>query len=118
MRIPHIGGVVEYFRLDGDALVVAAEQSGFTSHRLGSRNLDLALAADVTGDGRIDVIVPTNDLVALGVLSRTLEGVAVSAELPLPGRLTTNVAGASNRDGSLSVAVGTSEGVLRVYVDG
>ena len=76
----------------------------------------MALAGDVTGDGCVDVIVPTNDLDALGVLSRTPGGTDVTAELPLPGRLTTNVAGASLRDGSLAIAAGTSEGVLRIYV--
>ncbi|MGI9529626.1 MAG: hypothetical protein ACR2NG_07940 [Acidimicrobiia bacterium] len=118
VRVPHIGGVVEYFELDGSELVSVAEQSGFTSHRIGSRNLDMAMAADVTGDGRVDVIVPTNDLDTLGVLSRTVDGVDIAAELPLPGQLSTNVAGASLTDGNVAIAAGTSEGILRIYAVG
>ena len=117
VRVPHIGGVVEYFRLEGDELVRVAEQPGFTSHGIGSRNLDWALAADVTGDGRIDVIVPTQDRSALGILSRKTDGVAVVAQLGLPGRLTSNLAFAESPGGSISLAAGTAEGILRVWID-
>ena len=43
VRVPHIGGVVEYFQIDGNELVLRAEHAGYTSHVYGSRNLDLAL---------------------------------------------------------------------------
>ena len=113
VRVPHIGGVVEYFRLQGDELVRAAERSGFTSHGIGSRNLDWALAADLTGDGRLDVVAPTQDRAALGILSRTLDGVEVVTELDLPGRLTSNLSFVGSPDGSL--AAGTTDGILRVW---
>jgi hypothetical protein len=38
----------------------------------------------------------------------------VAGSLPLPGRLTTNLAGIEH-EGSLSFAVGTSDQVLRIY---
>jgi len=117
VRVPHIGGVIEYFRVDGDELVLHAQQSGFTSHVYGARNLDMAIAADVTGDGRVEILVPTQERTALGVLSRTDDGVEVVAELPLPGRLVSNIAGASLADGSVAIAVGTSDGTLRIYAD-
>lgn len=114
VRVPHIGGVVEYFRLDGSEITFITQQSGYTSHVYGSRNLDMALAADATGDGRIDVLIPNQDLTELGILTRVIDGVAVAGSLPLPGRLTTNLAGIAH-DGGLSFAVGTSDQVLRVY---
>ena len=115
VRVPHLGGVVEFFRVDGSDLVERATRSGFTSHRLGSRNLDMAFAADVTGDGRTDVILPTIDLDALGVITRSADDADLVHTLALPGRLTTNVGVAQLADGSVTLAVGTSEGVLRSY---
>lgn len=118
VRVPHIGGVVEYFRIEGDELILHAQQSGYTSHVYGARNLDMAIAADVTGDGRVEILAPTQDLTALGILSRTEDGVEVVGELPLPGRLTSNVGVSTLADGGLAVAVGTSDGILRIYAEG
>lgn len=118
VRVPHIGGVVEYFRLDGEELALATQQEGFTSHVFGSRNLDMALAVDVSGDGAIDVVVPNQELTVLGVLSRTPNGVVVAGELALPGRLATNLATAFSADGQLWLAAATADGVLRVWSAG
>lgn len=120
VRTPHIGGTVEFFRPDGDRLVrVAASDSRFTSHSLGSRNLDLAIMADGNGDGRPDIIVPTSDRRAMAVITRTddsegagdaagIGGVEVT-EVALDGSIDTNFA-ARPVDGQLDFAVGvTSE---------
>ncbi len=115
VRVPHIGGVVEFFRLDGAELVTETRRSGYTSHVLGSRNLDLALATDLTGDGRIDVLVPTQARDGLGVLVRSNDGVEVVAELAVPGRLATNLVAVSLADGRQVVAAGTDGQVLRVW---
>jgi hypothetical protein len=97
VRTPHIGGVVEAFRLVGDRLELAASEPGFSSHRLGSRNLDMALLADVDGDGRPDVIVPTQDMRWLAVLGRSAAGFEDLGRLPLGGALVTNVAADDRR---------------------
>ncbi len=129
VRTPHIGGTVQYFRIEGDRLVRVASQSGFTSHRLGSRNLDLGIVADANGDGSLDVLVPTDRREALGVLTRFdgegsgYDGVEVVAELDLPGRMTTNIGVRPSIDGrspqeastGLGFAVGTEDGVLRIW---
>ena len=115
VRVPHIGGVVEFFRLEGGRLTAHAEQAGFTSHTFGSRNLDMALAADADGDGRIEVVVPNQAMNALGLLRRTAEGVMVVAQVELPGTLSTNVAAAAHRNGFVSFAAGTGDGVLRMW---
>ena len=49
---PHIGGFVEFYRMQGDELVIVARVPGYSSHEIGSRNLDRALAGDLDGDGR------------------------------------------------------------------
>ena len=46
---PHIGGVVGFYRLEGTALRLVAQLPGFSTHVMGSRNLDMALAGDMDG---------------------------------------------------------------------
>jgi hypothetical protein len=76
------------------------------------------LAADVIGDSRQEIIVPTQDRTALGVLSRNADGVDVVAELSLPGRVTSNLAAVRSPDREIALAVGTDEAILRVYASG
>ncbi|MDH3944940.1 MAG: hypothetical protein OEV06_12670, partial [Anaerolineae bacterium] len=67
---PHIGGVVEFLRWEAETLVRVADISGFSSHLIGSRNLDMAAAVDFDGDGKIELIVPTQDMRTLAALQR------------------------------------------------
>ena len=61
VRTPHIGGIVTFLQLDDDRLVVAADTAPYTSHVVGSRNLDMGVLADVTGDGRVEVVILSQD---------------------------------------------------------
>jgi hypothetical protein len=115
VRTPHIGGTVEWFRLDGDRLVRVATKAGYTSHVNGSRNLDLGIVADGDGDGRLDVIVPTDSRSELGLLTRTSDGVEIAAQVPLPGRLATNIGAWADPGGHLTIAVGTTDNMLLIW---
>lgn len=115
VRVPHIGGVVEFFTLEAGRLVRTAELAGFTTHALGSRNLDLGLVADVDGDGRVEVLVPNQSMTALGVLRRTDGGVEVVADIDIPGKLTSNLAAVADEAGRIWFAAGTDRAVLRVW---
>jgi hypothetical protein len=113
---PHLGVVVEFFRLEGDELKLVARLPGFSTHLLGSRNLDMALAGDLDGDGRIELLVPTQDKSRLGGIRRTATGAEIAWELPLPGRISTNIGAVSLAGGALGVGVGGSDGVLRLWL--
>lgn len=115
VRTPHIGGIVEAFRLADGRLSLVASIEGYSSHRLGSPNLDMALLADGDGDGRLDVIVPTRSMRALAILSRTDGGFEEVGRLGLDGVLSTNVAAVADPDGQLVLAVGTEDGQLRIF---
>ncbi len=113
---PHIGGVVEFFRLEGENLVKVAELSGYTSHVIHTRNLDLAFVGDLDADGLLELLLPKQDLSSLGILQRSESGVEVVGEAPLEGGLSSNLAAIPLPDGGMSVAAGMGSGVLRVWL--
>jgi len=118
VRTPHIGGTVEFFRVEGAELVRVAAIEGFTNHQIGSRNVDLGIVADADGDGSLNVVLPTDERRSLGVLERVGDSVAVVATIALDGRITTNVGVAAGPDGRLSFAVGTDQDTLHIWPPG
>lgn len=110
IRTPHIGGVVEYFQYKGNGrLEIVKEFKGFSTHSIGSRNLDTALAADFNNDGVFEILIPDQSHTSLAIVSIN----EVSTALPLDGILTSNIS-AVNLNGRLYIAAGT-EGKLRVW---
>lgn len=112
---PHLGGVVEFFRRRGDRLEVVASVPGYTSHPIGTRNLDMALAGDFDGDGRLELLLPTQDRATLGAIRRTESGAEVAWQAPVGGTVVTNLAAATTANGDLAVGVGRDDGVLRLW---
>ncbi|MGD8485279.1 MAG: hypothetical protein PVH07_01455 [Chloroflexota bacterium] len=115
VRTPHIDGRIEAYRLAGGRLERVASLAGYSSHRLGSANLDMALLADADGDGGLEVVVPTSDMRSLAVLERTAVGFEETERLTLDGELVTNVAATPTDGGALVLAAGTADGRLRIF---
>jgi hypothetical protein len=115
---PHIGGVVEFFRDDGQTFNIVASLGGYTSHTIGSRNLDMAVAGDFNGDGQLEIVVADQSRQTINGLQHTTDGVEPVWSLPLAGRLTTNLAAVTLPDGRLGLAAGTEEGRIHVWLSG
>jgi hypothetical protein len=113
---PHIGGVVEFYQLAGNRLEIVAQVPGFSSHVLGSRNLDMALAGDLDGDGQVELLVPNQIRANLGAIRRSDAGAEVAWSVPVGGTLITNLAGVTLPDGRLAVGAGHSRNGLRLWV--
>lgn len=113
---PHLGGVIEWFRLIGDELVLQASASGYTSHPIGTRNLDLALVAEASGAAPLDVIIPVQDRSALAAVQRdaTPAGWSEVGRVELGGRMSTNLAAVRQGD-RLALAVGTDQGTMFIW---
>jgi hypothetical protein len=112
---PHIGGTVEFYQLDGDELRVVARLPGYTSHMIGTRNLDMAVAGDFDGDERIELLLPNQRRTELGAIQRTADGAEVEWSLPVEGVVTTNLAAVPLEDGRVIVGIGREDGVLRLW---
>ncbi len=113
---PHIGGVVEFYQYDGDALNIVASLPGYTSHVIGSRNLDMAVAGDFNGDGQLEIVLPNQERTRIAGIQHMAEGAQEVWSLPLDGTLVTNLAAVTLPDGNLALAAGTDDGRLRVWM--
>ena len=110
IRTPHIGGVVEFFQFKDGQLALVGKVEGFSSHSIGSRNLDSAIAGDFNKDGISELLAPDQSHTNLGII--TTDGVITL--LPLDGVLTSNLSTAVV-NGNLIVGAGT-QGKLRVWI--
>lgn len=120
VRVPHIGGVVEFFqyRPDGRLERVATAPGEFTTHVNGSRNVDMGVVMDATGDGQPNVIVPTQARTQIGVLRRTTDaahptGVEVVGLIDLSAPVVSNFGTQATSRGPW-LAVGTSDQRLHI----
>jgi hypothetical protein len=112
---PHIGGVVGFYRWVDDELILETTLPDYTSHVINTRNLDMAAAGDFDGDGRPELLVPTQSREALADIRCENDGAQRVWSLPLEGQLTTNIAAVTLSDGRISVAAGMDTGVLRIW---
>lgn len=112
-------GSLEWYRPEGDRLDIVAAAEGYWAPAPGSDQLDRALLTDGTGDRRADVVVPTADMTALAVLTRTDAGSGVLevVRLELPGALRSNLAAVGRVERPLVLAAATDD-VLRLWLAG
>jgi hypothetical protein len=113
---PHIGGHAEFFRLSGDRLELVASAAGFSSHVLGSRNLDIGLAGDFDGDGQVELVVPDQTLQTLNGVRRISQGADIAWTVPVGGRITTNLAAVTMAGGRLVMGSGHDDRTLRIWL--
>jgi hypothetical protein len=112
---PHINGAAEFFRIVDDELKILADFPGYTSHVIGTRNLDMGLAGDFDGDGQPEVLLPSQSLTELGAISHGADGANLDWKLDLAGVLSSNLAAISAKDGSLYLGAGLDDGILRMW---
>ena len=115
---PHIGGIVEYLTLLEDKLQVTTTLPGYSTHTIGSRNLDMALAGDFDGNGIAELLVPNQDMNALAIIQKTEIGVQPIAVLSLGSRISTNIAAVDLGPDGSGVGVGLENSSLRIWLSG
>lgn len=116
VRTPHIGGIVEFYRLVGARLEIVATRPGYSTHLIGSRNLDTAVAGDWDGDGRMEILLPNDSLTMLIAVRRMANGIVIPWVLALGGTLQTNLAAVRLSGDRLALGAGTNQKLLRLWL--
>ncbi|MCB9135283.1 MAG: hypothetical protein H6636_07640 [Anaerolineales bacterium] len=112
---PHLEPLVEFSEWIGDRLEVLTQLDAYTSHEIGTRNLDKALAGDFDGDGVAELVLPNLTFDQLAFIQYADGEATVVFEEDLNAKLLTNLAGVTLQDGTMMLATGLEGGVLRVW---
>ncbi|GGB36530.1 hypothetical protein GCM10011316_05860 [Roseibium aquae] len=91
VQTPHIGGTLFLYDFDGSGLTRLVSKTGFSNHAIGSREMDLSATLDATGDGIPDLLLPTDGLRVLKLLSFASGQAREEASITLPGRLASGI---------------------------
>jgi hypothetical protein len=116
VRTPHIGGVLEIYELTEGKLEISTSLKGYSSHQIGSRNLDASLVTDVNADGIPDIVLPDQSQQNLSALQITDAEWAEIWRVPLNEKLTTNLMGVYSPNSGLVLGAGTEGNKLMLWV--
>lgn len=115
IRTPHTSGMVRYYRLSQQGFDYIAGTEAYTSHTIGSRNLDMVTVGDFDGDGVPEVVIQDQSQGTLYGLQRTPCGVNVAWNVTILSRLQSNLAVSCNTDtNSLDILFATQESLMRL----
>jgi len=111
IRLPHVGGVVQYYRYINEdnigELKMVASTSAYTSHDIRTRNFDRAVVADFNGDGIPELAVQNQAKDALMGLQRTVGGVEEVWAVSLSSPVHSNIGVSCSRSGIREISFGT-----------
>jgi len=116
VNTPHLAGVLVAYERRGNVLVPTAKALGYSSHALGSRNQDQAAIADMSGNGRLQIILPRQSRDVLAALEMSSGRWEERWALQLAGPVQSNLLVHDlDGDGLLDLAVADRRG-LHVFL--
>ena len=108
---PHLDGVVQLHAWRGELLVEVQALAGYSSHRLGERNMDRAAVADFDGDGLLELLVADLQLRSLALLGWSDGNLIEEWRFDLGDTMLTNLGVVEIKGGGLAVAAGVQDGL-------
>ncbi len=87
VRTPHIGGTLYFYDLASGTLRQVGALFGFSNHQIGAREMRLSAIADIDGDGRPELALPSDSRRSLKIVKLESTGPKVLADIALPGRV-------------------------------
>jgi len=116
VNTPHLAGVLVAYERKGASLISSGKALGYSSHGAGSRNEDQAAIADMSGNGRLEVVLPRQGRDVLAALELTAGRWEERWALQLAGAVQSNlVVEDLNGDGLLDLAIADRRG-LHVFL--
>jgi hypothetical protein len=109
VRRPHLDGLLQIWRLDGEKLILRAEKAGYSNHAFGSAAQDLAVWYVAEGGGA-RLAVPILDRSALAILEVGPE-IREIGRIPLPAKVKSGVT-ALGRGQGVHLLAGLEDGRL------
>ena len=113
---PHVQRIINFYELVGNQLIIRASKTGYSTHILGRRNLDMALAGDFDGDGVKELLAPSTNGFEVRSIVLKNETLLETTPLTIGGKIATNLA-AAELEGTLILGVGTENNTLRIWID-
>jgi len=106
VNTPHLTGVLVAYNRRAAALIPSAKALGYSSHAVGSRNQDQAAIANMSGSGRLQIILPRQSREVLAALELSGTRWEERWALQLGGPIQSNLVVADlDGDGLLDLAV-------------
>ena len=118
VQTPHLGGIVQFWQYDSQEgrLVLSASILDYTSHAIGSANLDQAVAGDFDGDGIPEIVLTTQRRDALVGLQRSIGGILEVWRLSLDAPPASNFAAVPLPKGRLGLALGLTSKHIHLWL--
>lgn len=111
VRTPHIGGTLFLYRFADGRLRQIASLDGFSNHQIGSRELRLSAVADLDGDGKMELALPSDDRATLRIVGLSENGLSELASVKLPARIDKAIA-VSGSGANTRFTVGLANGTV------
>jgi hypothetical protein len=105
IQTPHIGGILKLYQWNETKLERINQQSGFSTHAIGSDNLNMAIAANFDDQNDIELLLPSQDFTSLKLVKYIDGNSKIIKTFKLPGRLDTNLYLTNNGENAIWLAI-------------